>query len=469
MQEQLTLPGMDFKPLASKKVVADFLGGNVSSDAGGLLLRQANEGTNIIQKLADCFTDFRNPKFIEHSVEELLAQRIFGLALGYDDLNDHDDLRRDPLMATLVNKADPTGKSRKNARDMDCPLAGKSTLNRLELGAKDFKEDERYKKILLDQEMVHPFFVQHFIDTTSTPPEEIILDVDATDSILHGKQEECFFHGYYGNYCYLPLYIFSGDYLLCARLRPSNIDGAQGCLEELQPIIAQIRKAWPQVRIIVRGDSGFCRDNLMTWCEQNGVYYIFGISKNNRLIKKIKNQLEHVRRKSIQTQTARRTFRSFYYKPLKNWDYKRYVVGKAEHLPRKSNPRFIVTNLLDQKFTPKELYEEVYCARGDMENRIKEQQLCLFSDRMSSSVMRANQLRCWFSGVAYMLMTHIRRVALKGTKLAKAQCSTIRNKLLKIGAIVKVSVRRVYVSIASSFPLKEVFLEAKTHMENWVP
>jgi hypothetical protein len=439
-----------------RRVVADFTGGEVTSDAGGLLLREVAEGSRILRRFADCFIDHRDPELIEHSVLELVAQRTYAVALGYEDVNDHDELRRDPLLATLVGKADLTGQSRRREADRGNPLAGKSTINRLELADPQTAAEHRYHKVVCNAEAVDRFFVDVFLDGYETPPAEIVLDLDATDDPVHGEQEGRFFHGYYGCYCYLPLYIFAGSHLLLARLRPSNIDASAGALDELRRIVEQIRQRWPQVHIIVRGDSGFARNDIMTWCEDNGVDYVFGLPKNTRLCAAIERQLRKSQRRYQQTRRASRRYRDFRYRTLNSWDRTRRVVGKAEYLAKGENPRFIVTSLTQAEYTARPLYEELYCARGDMENRIKEQQLDLFADRTSTSWFRSNQLRLWFSSVAYVLLSELRRLGLKGTELERAQCSTTRNKLLKIGALVCVSVRRVWLRLASGYPYKEL-------------
>jgi hypothetical protein len=448
---------LEFQGLGNRKVVTDFGGGRITSDAGGLLLREVERGTGILREFADCFVDRRAPELVEHSVLELVSQRVYGIALGYEDINDHDELRRDALLATLVGKADPTGAERVRDRDRGFPLAGKSTLNRLELAPADMGTTHRYHKIVCQPEAVDRFFVDTYLNAYSRPQKRVILDFDATDDPLHGEQEGRFFHGYYGCYCYLPLYVFCDDHLLCARLRPSNIDAAKGSLEELDRIVGQIRERWLDVQIIVRGDSGFARDNLMTWCEDNGVDYIFGLQRNSRLVKKIAQQLKKAKMRFWKTGRAARYYRDFRYRTLKSWSQPRRVVGKAEQLRKGENPRFVVTSLSKEEFAAQELYEDLYCARGDMENRIKEQQLGLFADRTSSTMFSANQLRLWFSSVAYVLLSELRRVGLKGTELARAQCSTIRTKLLKVGAHVSLSIRRIWVRCASGYPYQRIF------------
>lgn len=461
---------LEFQGLGRRKVVADFRGGRITSDAGAVLLREVEEGRGILRRFAECFVDFRRPDRIEHTVLELISQRVYAIALGYEDINDHDDLRQDPLLALLVGKTDPTGASRVRKRDRGYPLAGKSTLNRLELAPAGEESTHRYHKIVCRPRKVDRFFVETFLNAYREAPSRIVLDFDATDDPLHGAQEGRFFHGYYDCYCYLPLYVFCEDHLLRARLRPSNIDSAKGALEELIRIVEQVRERWPDVQIVVRGDSGFCRDDLMAWCEGNGVDFIFGLARNNRLVKKIAQQMKKAKKRFYKTQLAARSYRDFRYRTLKSWTRARRVVGKAEYLARGENPRFVVTSLSKKEFCAQALYEDLYCARGDMENRIKEQQLGLFADRTSSTMFAANQLRLWFSSVAYVLLCELRRVGLKGTQLARAQCTTIRNKLLKIGASVSVSVRRVWLRFASGYPYQKLFAQILENLRtHYVP
>jgi hypothetical protein len=438
-------------------VVARFDGGRITSDAGALLLREAEQATGIIRQFAACFTDHRDPDLIEHSVDELIAQRVYALCLGYEDLNDHDALRHDPLLAVLVGKDDPLGEDRVRQRDRGKALAGKSTLNRLELTPARANSKSRYKKITVDREAVADFFVKVFLQLHPQAPDSIVLDLDATDDPLHGHQAGRFFHGYYDCYCYLPLYIFCGDDLLCPKLRPSNIDASAGSLEELQRIIALIRQHWPNVRMVVRGDSGFCRERIMSWCEAHGVEYVLGLAKNERLLAEIDPQLAQARQQFEHTRQAARVFKNFTYQTRDSWTRSRRVVGKAEHLEKGSNPRFVVTSLSHEDRDARSLYEDLYCARGDMENRIKEQQLALFADRTSAATMRANELRLWFSSVAYVLLTALQRLGLQKTDLAQAQCDTIRLKLLKIGAHIRVSVRKVWFALAESYPYQALF------------
>ena len=452
-----------------RKIVAHFNGGNITSDAGGLLLQQAERITGIISQFAECFTDHRDPDLSEFTVKDLIAQRIFALALGYEDLNDHDELRNDPLIAVMVGKKDPTGKDRIRKRDKGKPLAGKSTLNRLELTPVRANKHTRYKKITINHHAVDVFFTDIFLQSYSKPPSTIVLDLDATDDPIHGHQLGRFFHGYYKRYCYLPLYIFSGEHLLCARLRPSDIDASAGSVKELGRIVWQIRRKWPNVRIIIRGDSGFCREPIMFWCEQNGVDYVLGLAKNERLKKEIVKEMEQAKELYEQSSQATRVYKDFEYQTLKSWSKSRRVVGKAEYLEKGENPRFVVTSLFTDEFDAKTLYEQQYCARGDMENRIKEQQLFLFADRTSAATMRANQLRLWSSSVAYTLLNTLRRLGLKGTKLARARCDTIRLRLLKIGAQIKVTVRKVWVSLSESYPYRELFKQVYANLRELCP
>jgi hypothetical protein len=447
-------------------VTARFDGGTITSDAGGLLLREVEAKTGLLGDLARCFDDFRDPELIEHSVEELIKQRVFGLALGYEDLNDHDQLRADPLLATLVGKRDVTGEDRCDPRDRGKPLAGKSTLNRLELTPPRASVKSRYKKIVARQRDIARWFVEAFLQLTPEPPKEIILDLDATDIPIYGHQPGRFFHGYYDGYCYLPLYIFCGEHLLLAKLRPADIDAAQGSVKQVAWIVEQIRQQWPEVRIILRGDSGFCRDALMLWCEEHRVDYVFGLAKNKRLTKILGGELHQMKLQFQATGEPARTFQDFVYRTHKSWSRERRVVGKAEHLAKGANPRFVVTSLSTERLAAQALYEDLYCARGDMENRIKEQRW-LFAERTSCQSLRANQLRLWLSSAAYVLVQALRQHGLRQTPLAKAQCATIRTKLLKIGAIVRVTVRRVWFALAESCPYQAIFAQVFDNLRRW--
>jgi len=458
-----------FQPHFKREVISTFDGGTITSDGGSLLLREVETKRGIIRQFCECFSDFRDPEKIEHKAEELVAQRLYGLALGYEDLNDHDELRWDPMLAILVGKEDPTGRGRLRERDRGKALAGKSTLNRVELTPQDADARSRYKKVVLHPEKVDRFFVDIFLQSRRRAPVQIILDLDATDDPLYGQQEGRFFHGYYYHYCYLPLYIFCGNDLLCARLRRSNIDPAEGSVEELDRIVGRIRQKWPNVKIIIRGDSGFCRDSLMNWCEGNGVDYVLGIAKNPRLTQHIEEELEEAKKEYEETGRASRIFKDFQYRTLKSWSRSRRVVAKAEYLVKGANPRFVVTSLPAESLSGRAVYEDLYCGRGDMENRIKEQQLYLFADRTSCTQMRANQIRLCFSSVAYTLMEALRRWGLKGTKMAKAQCHTIRLKLLKIGARVRITVRKVWISMASGYPYEKTFAQAYANLQRAGP
>jgi len=453
---ECTQSTFSFASLYGRTVVAEFDGGDITTDAGGLLLREVDRLLNLTPRLAACFVDYRRPDLIEHTVSELLAQRLYGLTLGCEDLNDHDQLRADPLLAVLIGKAEPKGSDRRRQQDRGKAGAGKSTLNRLELTPENADATARYKKIVYRQQALDALLTDIFLEAYAEPPSRMVLDLDATDDPVHGNQEGRFFHGYYREYCYLPLYIICGEFVLCARLRSSNIDPSAGALEEVERIVAQIRKKWPQVEIILRGDGGFCRDALMSWCEDNGVGYVFGLAKNKRLTKIIGRQLHEAQVQFEATQKPTRVFAEFSYQTRKSWKRARRVVAKAEHLEKGANPRFVVTSLAAEQFQSRALYEELYCGRGEMENRIKEQQLALFADRTSSELMRSNQLRL-YSTFAYQLMQGLRRLGLKGTDLAQAQCQTIRLKLLKIGAQIRVTVRRVALSLTSGYPFREIF------------
>jgi hypothetical protein len=448
---------MEFQGIKNKRVVGKFNGGTITSDAGALLLGEVEMKTKIVKQFAKCFVDYRNQDYTEHSVKELVSQRIYGLAMGYEDLNDHDVLRSDPLLGLLSGKEDPTGQDRKRERDKGKALAGKSTLNRLELTKEDANDGERYKKIVYKGDEIEELFVNVFMQSHKKEPEVIVLDLDTTDDRIHGTQEGRYFHGYYGDYCYLPLYIFCGEDLLCAKLNTSDKGGGSQALKEVRRVIGQIRKEWKDTIIILRGDSDFSRDEIMSWSENNGIDYVFGLKKNNRLIKEIEVEMEAAKKKFEETGEGQRIFKEFIYETLKNtWAKKRRVIGKAEYLEKGENPRFIVTSLSKEEIEGQPLYEEGYCERGDMENRIKEQQLYLFSDRTSAHQMRANQLRLWFSSVAYLIMAALRRYA-EGTAWVKAQCHRLRERLLKIGAQIRISVRRVMVSFASGYPYQDEF------------
>ena len=440
----------EFGSVESRRVVAGFDGGAITSDAGGLLLKQADGAIGLIGRFAACFIDRRRPELVEHLVPTLVGQRVFGIALGYEDLNDHDELRHDPIMAVLAGKL--------AAVRRECaPVAGKSTLNRLEL-SRDMAT--RYHKISHHPAAIEALFVTLFLEAHQRPPREIVVDLDATDDPLHGHQEGRFFHGYYDCYCYLPLYVFCGDHLLAAKLRPADIDASAGSVEEIARIVGQIRARWPATRIILRADSGFARETLMAWCEANGVDFIFGLARNARLTRTIGGELVEAREETQRTGAPARRFKEFEWTTRTSWSRRRRVIAKAEWTKGEANPRFIVTSLTSADGDGRRLYENVYCARGEMENRIKECQMDLFADRTSTRTIKANQLRLWFASMAYVLVESVRRIGLQTTNLAQASCGTIRRKLFKIGALVTFSVRRIKLALASGCPYKAAFATA---------
>jgi Transposase DDE domain group 1 len=458
METQCIEEQMVFQQLGRREVIGRFDGGQISSDGGGLLLREVERCLGILKRLAGCFRDWRDPQRIEHSVETLISQRVYGIALGYEDLNDHDRLRHDVVMGVLCEKSNPSGTDRARKRDQGKAIAGKSTLNRLELTGEDADEKSRYKKIVAHGEQIDDLMVDVYIQAQPTAPQEVVLDVDNTDDLVYGKQEGRFFHGYYGDYCYLPLYIFCGEYLLCARLRVASEEPARGVRQELERIVKKLRAAWPGVRIIVRGDSGFCRDEIMRYCEQDEkMDYVLGLAKNHRLNQQIEAEMAQAKRLQEASEKPARVFKDFRYRTRKSWSCERRVVGKAEYLAKGENPRFIVTSIGSEEKDGRTLYEDFYCARGDMENRIKEQQLGLFADRTSTAWMRSNQLRLYFSSFAYIMMQRLRQLGLAGTELAQAQCETIRLKLFKIGAQIQVTVRKVWISFSESYPYLSLF------------
>jgi hypothetical protein len=425
-----------------RAVEAAFDAGLVTSDGGGLLLGVTDRAIDLVRRFARCFCDQRRTELIEHEVATLVGQRVFAIALGYEDLNDHDALRHDPIMAILAGKL--------TAGRQDCaPVAGKSTLNRLELSR---PEPSRYHKIAYEAGAIEALFVTLFLEAHERPPKQIILDLDATDDPLHGHQEGRFFHGYYDCYCYLPLYVFCGRHLLAAKLRPSDIDASAGSVELIERIVGQIRARWPHVRILLRADSGFAREALMSWCEQNRVDYVFGLARNTRLVAMIEDELAAAKAVAEKTGRPARRFKDFQWRTLDSWSRSRRVVAKAEWTQDEANPRFIVTSLEQRESGGRHLYEDIYCARGEMENRIKECQLDLYADRTSAATMRANQLRLWFASMAYTLICALRRIGLAETNFADATCGTIRLKLLKIGALVRISVRRIKIAMASACP-----------------
>ncbi len=449
-----------FRGAGRREVIGRFDGGRMSSDGGALLLRDADKVVGLSARMAACFDDDRDPTRTEHSLEALVRQRVFGLALGYEDLNDHDEIRRDSMLALACGRGDLTGEERAY------PLAGSSTLNRMELGCPDTAAGDRYRKIVADQDELDGLLVDVFVDMHAERLEEIVIDLDATDDPVHGKQEGGQFHGYYGHYCYLPLYITCGDHVLGVRLRPSRIDASACALEELERVVGRIRERWPEVEITVRGDSGFCREELMGWCEQHGLSYVFGMARNPRLQGMIEGEMEASRLACRESGEASRRYRDGRYRTIESWSCERRVVGKAEWLPGKRgyNPRFVVTDIPRDRIGARALYEDLYCARGDMENRIKEQQLDLFADRTSSHTMRANQLRAYFSAFAGVVIQIIRTFGLKATRLARAQAGTIRTRLLKIAGSVRVTTRKIWISLSSVYPWRELFIRVARNL-----
>jgi hypothetical protein len=459
MPTHCTQDSFDFGRVEGRAVVADFSGGTISSNAGALLLAGADKATGIIDSFAACFRDGRNPELIEHAVRTLVGQRVIGIALGYEDLVDHDDLRHDLVIATAMGKLTP--------RRDDCEaLAGKSTLSRLEHAPEEgeARAPWRYHKISHDGPAIERTFVDIALRSQRKPPATMVIDLDATDSPLHGHQEARFFHGYYDGYCYLPLYVLWGRHLLAAKLRPANIDAAAGSVEEVARIVAQIRERWPDTTIIIRADSGFCRDALMSWCEANNVHFVLGLAKNPRLVAEIAGQLDEAQAAHDATGRASRVFKDFTWSTLDSWSAERRVIGKPEWTHGEANPRFVVTSFASDVIDAATLYEDVYCQRGEMENRIKECQLDLYADRLPTATLRANQLRLWLASMAYVLMCALRRIGLAGTELARATCGTIRLKLLKIGAQVTVSVRRVHVAMSTACPARTIFAHAHARL-----
>jgi hypothetical protein len=442
---ECTQASFEFEAHFSRRVTAQFDGGTLTTDGGGLLLRQTEKRIRLLKRLPDCFTDSRRADRVDHRLEEMLAQRIYGLALGYEDLNDHEQLRHDPVLAVMAGKKKP-----------GAALAGKSTLNRMELTPAGEPSEQRYTKVSYSAEAIDHLLVAVFQEAYSRAPRRIVLDLDATDTPLHGQQEGRFFHGYYNHYCYLPLYIFCGDHLLRARLRPANIDASADSREEVQQLVAQIRARWPKTQIILRADSGFCRDELMSWCEAHGVDYVLGLARNERLRARIEPQMQQAQATYQRTKKPARVFTDFDYETRDSWSRARRVVAKAEQIEGKENPRYVVTSLAAEAWPARTLYEKLYCERGEMENRIKEQ-LSLFADRLSTETMRANQLRLYLSSLAYVLVCALRRLALKGTDWAEAQVGTIRLRLLKIAARVRVTARRIWVSYSSAYAWRRQF------------
>lgn len=465
MPAQCTLDGVDAKPHFGRRVNVTFDAGFVSSDGGALLLREIDERYGVIERLARCFVDHRDPDWIEFSVTDLLRQRIFGLVNGYEDLEDHDRLRHDPLFALAVGRSDVLGKQRRvPERDEGKPLAGKSTLNRVERAADARTSNPRYHKVVVDRDACDDLLLDVFLEHHSRRPEQLIIDLDPSDIELHGQQQGRFYHGYYGHYCYLPLYLFIGAWPVGVRLRRADIDGCDGCLEELDVIVTRLRQRWPELPILVRGDSGFARDEIMCWCESCGIDFVFGLARNCRLEAEIAEPLEAMRGRARRLGRAVRCFREFEYQTERSWSRSRRVIAKVEALVGKTNPRFIVTSLPRSEARSKALYERVYCARGQMENYIKEQQLDLFGERSSTSTMPSNELRLYFSAFAHLLVVLLRKYGLASTPLGTATAGTIRAKLLKVGVIIKVSVRRLHVAISHAFPYAHTLRKALANL-----
>lgn len=491
----------EFQGIGKRKLEVDFSGGHLSSDGGVVLVGEVDKRLGVCDQLSRCFTDCRDQRLIEHTLPVLIAQRVQALALGYEDINDHERLRLDPLLAASCGRPDVLGEQRHSTGDKGVPLAGKSTLNRLELGAQS--KEGHYRKIQANAEKIEDLLVETGVKAIPRKSEVIVLDFDATDDPLHGDQEGKFFHGYYKNYCYLPLYCFCGDIPLWAELRKSDKNGSAGTKEALEKILKVIRKRFgKKVKVIVRADSGFCRNDLLSWIEKEpNVHYCVGLARNPRLEKLLEptfnEVLEELDYNSLvecaqaagadklpeisELEGSARRFADLRYKTLKSWDKERRVIGKAEVTNGKKNPRYIVTDLSGEEEwvqfaenktmfeNAKNLYEKLYCGRGEMENKIKEQQLDMFADRTSTAYMKSNQLRLWFSTFAYMLVVRLRTVGLQGTRLSRATAGNIRVKLMKIAAHVRVSVRRVYVRLASACPTADVFAQAHRNLQSWDP
>jgi hypothetical protein len=455
MQTECSPALFEFAPVEGRAVVAGFDGGAITSDAGALLLGATDRAIGLVQRFAACFRDARSPERIEHEVATLVGQRVFGIALGYEDLNDHDQLRHDPVLAVLAGKLEA-------ARRNCAPLAGKSTLNRLEHAPAG--EPGRYHRIGHDGGAIEALFVDLFLEAHRSPPRQIILDLDATDVPLHGHQEGRFFHGYYDAYCYLPLYIFCGRHLLAAKLRRANIDASAGAVDEVARIVGRIRARWPRVRILLRADSGFAREVLMAWCEANRADFVFGLARNPRLVEELAIDLAWAEDDAARTGQPARRYKDFRWSTRDSWSRRRRVIGKAECTRGEPNPRFVVTSLRLAEIDARSLYERVYCARGEMENRIKECQLDLFAGRASAATMRANQLRLWFAAMAYVLLCALRRIGLAHTRFAGATCGTLRLALLRIGALVRRSVRRIKIAMASAHPHQDEFALAHARL-----
>jgi hypothetical protein len=466
-----------FADLGPRQVVAEFTAGALSSDGGVLLLRQVDHGLGVSRALAACFYDTRDARYVDHSVPQLAAQRLYGLALGYEDLNDHAFLRRDPLLATACDKLDPLGLERFNPAFRGAALAAPCTLNRLELSN---NKTTRCHKLAHDPAAVEACLLMMGVRCLPKHAREVVLDLDAMGHLLHGAQEGRHFSGYYDGYCYLPLYVFCGDVPLWAQLRTADQDGAAGTVPALEKIVAAIRKRCPHARIIVRGDSGFCREEIMAWCEgQREVQYCLGLAKNSVLLERLEPALFDARaRRCLSGAPSTRVFSEFDYQTQKSWSQARRVIGKAEVSAAGDNPRFVVTNLPaggftedadSRRFEPARLYEGFYCARGEMENVLKQQVLDLEADRMSTHYLASNQLRLWLATLAYLLLERVRAIGGAGTELARATVGSVRLKLLKVAAVVRVSVRRVQVQLSRAWPGRELFARCVLALALWCP
>jgi Transposase DDE domain group 1 len=457
---------MLFQELGSRQVVADFSGGTLSSDGGVLFLREVDKNLGLTLELARCFEDRRDARFVDHTLQQMLAQRIYSLGLGYEDLNDQERLRLDPLLATACEKDDPLGLDRLNPADRGMALAAPCTLNRLELSN---NKQSRCHKLPHDPQKVEACLLKMGVRCLPKRAVEVVVDLDAMGQLVHGMQEGRHFNAYYGDYCYLPLYAFVGDIPLWAQLRTSDHSAAEGVVPALEKIVAAIGQRCRRARIIVRGDSGFAQEKIMAWCErqQPVVYYCFGLAKNSVLIENLAAALADARaRRCLSGAAQARAFSQFEYQTRRSWSRSRRVMGKAEVMAAGDNPRFVVTNLpaggFDgeedrERFLPQRLYEELYCARGDMENQLKQQVLDLRADRLSTHHLASNQLRLWLATFGYLLLERVRTLGLAGTELARATVGSVRVKLLKVAAQVRVSVRRVYVQLSSAYPLQELF------------
>ena len=446
-------------------MAVDFSGGHLSSDGGAVLLRQVDQSIGLSRLLAGCFVDGRDARFVEHEVCELVAQRLNALALGYEDLNDHADLRRDPLLALAANKLDPLGVTRRSEADRGRALAAPATLQRMETAIDH--AGSRYHRLAAQPGLMRELLLRQGVRTLDKDARTVIIDFDATDARLHGGQEGRFFHGYYGDYCYLPLLAYIGAVPVWAELRTADGDAARGTVEALAQIVLEIRGRCPHARILVRGDSGFCREELMAWCEVHGVQYVLGLARNARLLALLGPALVRARERACLCGGRTREFAELTYRTLDSWSCARRVIGKAEILGDKDNPRFIVTNVEVGDHPAAPLYEEVYCGRGDMENAVKEHQLDLFGERLSCEGFASNEVRLLLASFAQLLLERLRAIGLKGTALAAATAGTIRVQLLKIAAQVTVSVRRVHVRLASAFARHDAFARAHTQLLAW--